>query len=157
MNSEKAVQHFYDWELKGVPFRIELGEKELKSKKLILFTRDTRKKENVSMSALKTIKKLGKEYDSRLLKKADSFMNGKIVNCKTKDELKKAVRNGKIARVNFCSVEKQGIACADIVEKEIGADVRGTLANKNEKPPANSKCIICNRPANEIVYIGKSY
>ena len=84
-------------------------------------------------------------------------MNNKIVNCKTRDDVKKAMKDGKIARVNWCSVNTNGEKCAEYIEKEIGAEVRGTLANKNEKPTSNSKCIICNKPAKEIVYIGKSY
>jgi len=154
---KRPGEKFYEWELKGVPFRIELGEKELKAKKILLSTRDTGKKELVPETKISQIQKLGEQYDERLKAKADHFMDGKTVNCKTKEELKKAVKNHKIARVNFCSVEKPGTRCAEIIEKEVGADVRGTMANKNEKPKAGEKCIICNKPAKEIVYIGKSY
>jgi len=148
-------EKFYEWELKGVPFRIEFGEKELKERKIVLFVRDTKKKERILISKIKDITKMGKEYDSRLLKNADRFLEGKIVKCKTKEELKKAMANKKIAKVNFCSVEKEGIKCANIVEKEIGATIRGTMANKDEKPDGN--CIICGKKAHEVVYIGKSY
>ncbi|MCH7902836.1 hypothetical protein IIC68_03725 [archaeon] len=82
-------------------------------------------------------------------------MKDRIINSKTKEEVKKAVKNGNVARVNFCSVEKPGEKCAKYVEKQLNADVRGTLANREEK--SSGKCIICNKPANEIVYIGKSY
>ncbi len=154
---KRPGEKFYEWELKGVPFRLELGEKELKEKKVLLFTRDTEKKEHISIAKLSELSKLGEQYDQRLKAKADHFMDGKTVNCKTKEELKKAIKNHKIARVNFCSVEKSGNACAEIVEKDIGADVRGTMANKNEKPSKSDKCIICGKPAKEIVYVGKSY
>jgi prolyl-tRNA synthetase len=152
---KRPGEKYYEWELKGVPFRIELGEKEIKDKKLVLFTRDIRKKDLVLFSKIQEIKRLGEEYDSRLLKKADGFMKDKITNCKTKSEIKKAIEGKKIARINFCSVEKDGIKCAEIVEKEINADIRGTLANKNEKP--NGNCVICGKKAHEVVYIGRSY
>jgi len=143
---------FNEWELKGVPFRLEIGEKELNQKKIMLFTRDTGKKQLVKNINLK---KLGEDFDKRILNKADNFMKGKIINCKTNIELKKAMKDGKIARVNFCSINKQGEKCAEKIEKELSAEVRGTLANKNEKPSGN--CIICNKKATEVVYIAKSY
>lgn len=155
-DSEKRPGEKYnEWELKGVPFRLEIGEQELKSKKLTLFTRDTGKKEKITISKLSILKKLGEQFDKRLKEKAENFLKGKIVNCKTKAEIKEAIKNKKIARVNFCSLEKQGEKCAEYIEKEVGADVRGTLANKNEKP--TGPCIICGKQAEFVVYIGKSY
>ncbi|MCX6749341.1 MAG: proline--tRNA ligase [Candidatus Pacearchaeota archaeon] len=146
---------FHEWELKGVPFRIEIGEKELKAKTLTLFIRDTGKKEIISLKKFPDLKKLGEQFDERLRKNAEKMMEGRIVNCKTAVEIKKAVDNSKIAKVNWCSLEEAGIKCAESVEKSTGAEIRGTLANKNEKPLG--KCIICGKKANEVVYIGKSY
>ena len=146
---------FHEWELKGVPFRIEVGEKELRGKKFTLFTRDTGKKISASLIKLNSIRKLGELYDKRLKAKADNYMKGKIVKCKTRENIKRAIEEGKIARVNFCSVGKDGEKCAEYVEKEIGAEVRGTLADKNEKP--SGKCVICNTLANAVVYVAKSY
>ncbi len=157
-DSEKRPgEKFHEWELKGVPFRLEIGEKEMKAKSLTIFIRDIEKKEKLSAQSLSKIKEFGKEYDKRLVKKADKLMENKVINCKTKDDIKKVLKEGKMARVNFCSVDKAGEKCAEHIEKEIGAEVRGTLAGKNEKPSSNSKCVVCNKPAKEVVYIGKSY
>ncbi len=155
-SSEKRPgEKYHDWELKGVPFRIEIGEKEIKSKKVTLFTRDTGEKQDLAIKDIAKIKKLGEDFDARIKDKADKFMKGKIINCKTKQEVKNAIKNGKIARVNFCSVDNEGKKCAEYVEKEISAEVRGTMANKKEK--AQGKCIICGKQAKEIVYIAKAY
>ena len=146
---------FNEWVLKGVPFRIELGEKELKNKTLTLFARDTKKKESISVKDLKNLKKLGEDFDERLRKKADAFANSKLVKCKTKEQLKKALNEGNVARVEWCSTDNLGVKCAEQAEKLFSADVRGTMANKKEKP--EGKCIICGKKANEVVYIGRSY
>jgi prolyl-tRNA synthetase len=148
---------FNEWELKGVPFRIEIGEKEMKSKKITLFTRNTGKRETFPIRSISKIGKLGEEFDSKLKTKAEEFTNSRIVNCKTKSELSKAIKEGKVGRVNFCSTDKEGEKCAAYIEKNIGADVRGTLANKNETPGKTAKCVVCGNKAKEIVYIGKSY
>jgi len=146
---------FNEWELKGIPFRIEIGEKEVKDKKLTLYSRLTNKKESLSLKNLAKIKELGQEFDKNLKQKADKFMQGKIVSCKTKEDLKKALTTGKIVKTNFCSVESKGEKCAEYIEKNFQAEVRGTYANKKEK--STGKCVICNTPSKEIVYIGKSY
>ncbi len=154
-SEKRPGEKYNEYELKGVPFRLEIGEQELKNKSLTLFTRDSGKKEKINITQLSKLTKLGQDYDKRLLKKADNFTKGKITNCKTKQELKKTINSGKIARVNFCSTDVQGEKCAEIIEKQINAEVRGTLASKNEK--ATGKCIICNKKADVVVYVGKSY
>ncbi len=152
---KRPGEKFYEWELKGVPLRIEVGEKEFKKKKITLFTRDTSKKEYLNSSSLSRLKSLGQDFDQRLMKRADGFMKGKIAEGKTKDEIKKALNSGKIVRADFCSVESSGLQCAEHIEKDFNASVRGVLANKSEKP--KGKCIICNKKATSVVYIAKSY
>ena len=152
---KRPGEKYYEWELKGVPFRIEIGEQEIKNKKLTLFTRDTGKKQALKINDVAKFKKFGEEFDKRLRGKADEFLKKRIVNCKTKQEMKKTIEGGKIAKVNFCSIEKQGEKCAEAIEKELHAEVRGILANKKEKP--SGKCVICNKQAKEVVYIGRSY
>ncbi len=154
-SEKRPGEKYYEWELKGVPFRLEIGEKEFKENKLTLFIRDTEKKQKISLNQLLKIKKLGEEFDKRLKEKADKFMKNKIINCKTKQEIKTAIKNKKIVRTNLCSIEKDGEKCAEYVEKEINAEIKGVMVNKKEK--ATGKCVICNKPAKEVVYIGKSY
>ncbi len=155
-DSEKRPgEKYHIWELKGVPFRIEIGEKELNSKKVTLYTRDLGKKEFLKTKEISKLKKLGKIFDERIKEKAEEIMNGRILNAKTKEELKKIIKNKKIARINFCSTKESGEKCAQIIEKEINAEIRGNLANKKEK--ATGKCIICGKSAKEVVYVGKSY
>ena len=154
--SEKRPGEKYNhWELRGVPFRIEIGEKELKNKKITISIRDNPKKETLSIKNISKIKELGDEFDIKLKGKAEKFMKGRIINSNTKQEIKDTVENKKVARVNFCSIDKEGEKCAEIIEKEINAEIRGTLANKKEKPVG--KCIVCGKPAKEVVYIGRSY
>jgi prolyl-tRNA synthetase len=143
------------WELKGVPFRIEFGEKELEKDEFILFTRDTKKKDKLKLKDLNKISKLGKEFDDRLREKADKFMHSRIVSCSTKKEIKDVLSEGKLARISFCSTDKPGFKCAEVIEKEFSADVRGTLANKDER--ATGKCLFCGKPATKVVYVGRSY
>jgi len=90
-----------------------------------------------------------------LIKKADKIFEGRIRNVKNISEMKKAIQEGAIAKCNFCSVEKDGEKCAEIIEKQIGAEVRGTRLDEKQNP--SGKCVICGKPAKHIVYIAKSY
>jgi len=153
---KRPGEKFNYWEMKGVPIRIDLGEKDLKKKKITLFRRDLDKKELVNeKDVLKRIKKISKEVTKNLKEKAQKLFRGKIKDVKTKKEIKKIIEEGGIARCNFCSVKKEGESCAEIIEKRMDAEVRGTSLNEKEK--AKGKCIICGKPATEIVYIAKAY
>jgi len=154
-SEKRPGEKYYEWELKGVPFRLEIGEKEIKNKKVILFIRDSKEKESLSMKDIPKLKEFGRKFDERLRKKAEKLLNEKIINCKTKDQIKKAIKEGKIAKISWCSLDKRGIKCAEYIEKEINAEVRGTIANKKEKP--TGKCIICDKSSKEVVYVAKSY
>jgi len=155
-NSEKSPgEKYHIWEMKGVPLRIEIGEKELVDKEVTIFTRDTGKKEKIKLTQISKLKIALEEYEKRIFSKVDKMMQNKIKNCSNKKEIKETLNDKKIARVNWCSVEESGNSCARIIEKEFGAEVRGTIANKKEKP--EERCIICGKPAKEIVYIGRSY
>jgi len=154
-SEKRPGEKYHEWELRGVPFRLEVGEKELKNKKLTLFVRDTKEKKVIGIKDISKLKKYGEDFDKRLKAKAEKFLKSRIINCKTKQEIKEIIKKKKIARVNFCSIENQGEKCAEYVEKEINAEIRGILANKKEK--ATGKCVICGKPAGEVVYVGKSY
>jgi hypothetical protein len=104
---------------------------------------------------LSDLKEYGKKFDKKLREKAGKFIKDSIVYCKNKEEIRIALKNKKIVKANFCSVGKEGEKCAEHIEKEINAEVRGTLASKKELPKGN--CVICNGSAKEVVYIGRSY
>lgn len=146
---------FYFWEMKGIPLRIDLGKKELEKKELTIFRRDLNKKETIKEAHLiDYIDKTSKEYDKNLQKKADSIFNDRILDVNSKQILKTAVEAGKIARCNFCSTEMDGASCAEIIEKEIQATVRG---KKFEQEKASGKCVICGKKAKDVVYVARQY
>jgi prolyl-tRNA synthetase len=142
--------------MKGVPVRIDIGLKDLSSKKLTVFRRDLNKKELINeKDIISHVKKIAAECGNNLRKEADKLFNGRIKNAKNAKEIQKIIENGGIARVGFCSVEKDGEKCAEVIEKEVGAEVRGTRLDEKQKP--SGKCAICGKKARHIVYIARSY
>ena len=156
-NSDKRPgEKFNHWEMKGIPIRIDLGLKDIKENKITIFRRDLNKKEVVpEKDAIKTIEKISKEFTKNLIKEADKVFKGRIKEAKNINELKIIIKEGTIVKCNFCSVEKDGTHCAEVIEKETGTEVRGTRLDEKSKP--SGKCVICNKPAKHIVYVAKSY
>jgi prolyl-tRNA synthetase len=157
LSEKSAGEKFNYWEMKGVPIRIDLGFKDIENKKITLFRRDINQKQIIEEKDLEeNIKAISKEYDNNLIKSADSLFDSRIKDAKSKEEISKIIDSGAIARVNFCSVEKESEKCAEVIEKEISAQVRGTMLER-EKPFGNKKCAICGKNAKEVVYIAKQY
>jgi prolyl-tRNA synthetase len=152
---KRPGEKFFYWEMKGVPFRIEVGEKELDSKEITVFVRDIKEKVKISSNYSETIKKMGTEYDLRLKKKADEFFDNRLVECKTQEEIKNALDKGKLAKFPLCSVDFDGEKCAEVLEKNFDGEVRGSLGNKQEK--VSGKCPFCGKDAKIVVYAGRSY
>ena len=154
----RTGEKFYFWEMKGVPLRIELGKREIKNKELTIYRRDTDEKIKIKEAKLiEEIKKLAEQYDKNLIKKADSLFKNRTVDISKREDLKTALEAGKIARCGFCSTDKESVKCAEIIEKEFLATVRGTKLKKEAPSEKTSKCIICQKRAKEVVYIARQY
>lgn len=148
-------EKFNYWEMKGVPIRIDFGINEMNKKQLTVFRRDLDKKEIINeKDIMEYIIKVSKESGKNLTKKADKMLYKKTKQTKNITEIKKAITDGAIARCNFCSVDKNGEKCAEIIEKESGAKIRGSKLIE-EKP--KGECVICNKKATKVVYIAKEY
>ncbi len=90
---------FHEWELKGVPVRVELGPKDLVAGVATLVRRDTSAKEQVKLADVKArVAALLSEMQSSLLEKQRKRLSSCIVDVSSLDELKKAIADGKVGR-----------------------------------------------------------
>ncbi len=150
---------FNEWELKGVPIRLEIGPNEVRKKEVTLVKRTDGKKlkiklKNISKEIRKTADLLNKKIESNAIK----YFKGKIKKSNNLDETIKLLKNHVgFIKVPFCSIEMDGEKCAEILKEASGGDVCGILYPKEEKLKRNEKCIVCNKKAKHIVYIAKSY
>jgi prolyl-tRNA synthetase len=141
---------FNEWELKGVPLRIEIGPKDIENHKISLVRRDflervTINEDKLEEFILETLDSIG----FQLLKRAQELMI--IKDAKDYKDLKKKIKAGGFIRIPFCMKEK----CAKKLKNKTTAEVRGTLFGKREK--AKGKCAICGKKAKEMVYVAKAY
>jgi prolyl-tRNA synthetase len=145
-------EKFYYWELLGVPIRIEIGPSEVKERTVTLVRRDNLNRKNVSIENLQCeINSLFNELDNNLRAKSKKILEDLIENCFKVDDVKNALFQKKIARVEWCGNEK----CAEFLKNEVGGEIRGTRVDIIEN--ANGKCIVCGKESKEIVYVARAY
>ncbi|MEM4634107.1 MAG: proline--tRNA ligase [Candidatus Anstonellaceae archaeon] len=144
------------WEMKGVPFRIEIGIQEAETGQLTVARRDTRTKSEVSMEGLADyLKSEGRKQLEDLKAKAYQEFRSRLSKAHSMEELKAELEKGKLVAVPFCSTKMEGKKCAEAVKAQTSGDIRGTRYDNPEKPQGN--CIACERKAEVIVYVAKQY
>ncbi|MCK4730584.1 MAG: proline--tRNA ligase [Candidatus Aenigmarchaeota archaeon] len=154
-NRDKGVgSKFYDWELKGVPVRFDIGGNETDKKEVCLFRRDKREKSFIKLEEItENIKIIEKEIEENLKKTASKNFETAMSETETTEELKEKVKEG-FVKIPFCSRATDGENCAEKI-KDI-CEIAGTLYPE-ENPPENKKCIVCGKEAKVWVYACRSY
>jgi prolyl-tRNA synthetase len=155
-SDESAGNKFYHWELKGVPIRIEIGPRDIENQQVIAVKRHDGKKFVIKEENLKEkIDEIAQNYTKEIKEKSLIDFESQVELAYEKDAAIEAINNGKIVCCGFCSIEMEAINCAEIVEKEIGGEVRGKRVDEEKHEFAT--CLICGKPAGCTVYIAKSY
>jgi len=143
---------FNEWELKGVPVRIEIGPKDIEKNQVVLARRDTGEKISVKTKNLeKEIEKNLENIQNNLFERARKFMDEHIKKPKNYEELKKVIE-GNWALTPWCGKT----ACEEKLKEETSAKIITIPFDLNEKP-VKEKCIICGESAKYMVYVAKSY
>ncbi len=149
---------FNHWEMKGVPIRIEIGEREVKENKVTLALRTRKGRESVSLEdLLSVLPEKGRVVSDDLRREADEKLANAIHDVETMDQLKEVLEKGGLARAPLCSIEMDGKECSDWIKHETHGDIRGIRFGVDEKPKEGQKCIWCGKPAKHLVYIARQY
>lgn len=143
---------FAEYEMKGVPLRIEIGPRDIADNKCVIVRRDNREKSFVSIDNLVSEAKLGLENLTKaLFEKALLHREERTYSATTLEELVKtaAEKNGYI-KAMWCG----DLEC-EMKLKEV-ADVTSRCMPFDSEPIAD-KCVCCGREAKKLVYWGKAY
>ncbi|MEM1565829.1 MAG: proline--tRNA ligase [Candidatus Bathyarchaeia archaeon] len=143
---------FNDWELKGVPVRVEIGPRDVANGQVTLARRDTFEKMVVKDDELvETVKKLLDDIQRNLFNRAKRFLEDHVTTVKTYDEFKEALRTkGGFIKASWCGSQE----CELKIKEETGATIR-LIPFEKEAPVSN--CIYCGGEAKELVYFARSY
>ncbi|MEM1946290.1 MAG: proline--tRNA ligase [Candidatus Caldarchaeum sp.] len=145
-------EKFYYWEKMGVPVRLEAGPREVAENRVTVFRRDTLEKNSVDVEGLETyLVKLLDEIDRNLSDKSWRIMRQMISDASTVEEVKNIISERRIARVAWCGSTE----CAMRLKEAAGGELRGSRFDEVEVP--TGACIVCQQPAQEVVYYARAY
>ncbi len=143
---------FNEWELKGVPLRIEFGPRDLQAKQAVLVRRDTGTKRTVVIATLGAeVEKELAEIQSNLFARAKESLEAHTHNADSLEQLIRLIdEKGGIVRVAWCGKK----SCEDRMKDQAG----GKIVNipLDQKPP-KAKCVSCGEKAEVLVNFAKSY
>jgi prolyl-tRNA synthetase len=144
---------FNDWELRGVPLRIEVGPKDVEKGIFAMARRDIPGRDGKTFvpqeGAAKTVSDMLDQIQAGIYQKALNFRKDHIFDPKSYDELKEVMGTG-WAYSWWCG----DAAC----EAKVKEDTKATTRNiPLEQEGGTGKCIVCGKPAHEKVYFARAY
>ena len=140
---------FNEWEMKGVPLRIELGPRDIESGKMLCARRDTFEKTEVSLeNAADSVKALLKEIQKNLLEKARERRDSKIVYADDMAGILQGVEGGNFVKAGWCGCR----ACEDKIKEETGATARVFAEGESAET-----CAVCGKKAEHMIIYARAY
>jgi len=157
---------FNQWELKGVPLRLEIGKKEVKGKSVTIANRLTRQKQTISLDQLSAF--LNRELDTfqnELFARANQFLKSHTSTAATYAEFKTILKENRGFIWAFwcenpnCEAKIKAETKATTRLLPLGASDAPLDASKEKGSPAESagKCIYCKKPASHRWLFAQSY
>ncbi|XP_060610231.2 bifunctional glutamate/proline--tRNA ligase isoform X6 [Anolis sagrei] len=158
---------FNHWELKGVPIRLEVGPRDMKSNQFVAVRRDTGEKMTFAENeAVDQLRRILEEIHTNLFNRAAEDLKSHMVVANTMEEFQKELDSGKIVQIPFCGE----IECEDWIKKttardqdlEPGAPSMGAKSlcipfNPLRELQNGAKCVCGKNPAKFYTLFGRSY
>ncbi len=152
-SDNSAGWKFAEYEMKGVPLRLELGPKDIEKNACVLVRRDNRQKYVVSLDSLETeIENLLNEIGQALYDKAAQNIENRTYRCTTIDEIKQSLKEhgDGFVKAMWCGSEE----CEDKVKELTGVGSRCIPFDQEE---LSDKCVCCGKKAWKMVVWGNAY
>ncbi|XP_032538065.1 bifunctional glutamate/proline--tRNA ligase isoform X4 [Chiroxiphia lanceolata] len=158
---------FNHWELKGVPVRVEVGPRDMKSQQFVAVRRDTGQKLTLSEhEAEDKLKQILEEIHANLYSRASEDLRSHMVVANNMEDFQKELDSGKIVQIPFCGE----VECEDWIKKttardqdlEPGAPSMGAKSLCIPFQPLRElqrgeRCVCGKNPAKFYTLFGRSY
>ncbi|EAR63987.1 prolyl-tRNA synthetase [Bacillus sp. NRRL B-14911] len=151
-SDKKPGWKFNEYEMKGIPLRLEAGPKDIENNQVVLVRRDTGEKLFVQAEgAEQAIAGLLEDIQSGLLEKARDLREQKTENAAGMGEFKQALKDNQgFIKAMWCGRRE----CEDRIKEETGATSR---CIPFEQEHISDVCVCCGNKAEELVYWAKAY
>ena len=143
---------FNDWEMRGIPVRIEIGPKDIENGVAVLVRRDNGEKETVELTNLKTrLGELLEEIQTSMFKACEEIREKRTTVAYTLDEIAKNLEeNQGYVKTMWCG----DVACENKVKEVTGAPSRCMPFNQEH---IADTCPICGKKAEKMIVWGRQY
>ena len=140
---------FNEYEMKGVPLRLEIGPRDIENRVATAVRRDTHEKVQLNLDNIKVeVENLLKDIQANMLKMAEENFNNAIVETNNYDEMVNSVNDKKVVLAYHCG----NADCEDEIKQNTTIKTRVIHSYDD-----NHKCIYCSKPSRYRVYFGKQY
>lgn len=140
---------FNEWEMKGVPVRIELGPRDIEAGKMLCARRDTLEKTEMSLdNAVEGIKTLLADVQKGLLEKARKRRDERIVYADDMAGILAGVEAGNFVKAGWCGCR----ACEDKIKEETAATARVFAEDETKET-----CAVCGKKAEHVIVFARAY
>jgi prolyl-tRNA synthetase len=145
---------FNEWEMKGVPLRIEIGPRDIENNAAMLVRRDTFEKESTSLDGIaQTVTQKLDEIQTNMLETARKHRDAHITPASDYDGIKHAVDELEgFAYAPWCGER----SCEETVKDETGITTR-CMPFDTQQEAQGQTCACCGKPATRMVYWAKAY
>lgn len=140
---------FNEWEMKGVPVRIEVGPRDIENGKMTVMRRDTLEKYEYALGDTESIKELLKTVQKDMLESARARMNERIKCADSVDGILEAVENKNFVKAAWCGCRE----CEDKIKEKTQASARVMT----EECAEGKTCAVCGKKAKNIVIFARAY
>lgn len=143
---------FAEYEMKGVPLRVEIGPKDIEAGQCVIASRWNGEKVTVGLDELEAAvaEKLQEAHDGMYKRALENQLN-RTYSCTSTDEIIKALEKGDgFIKAMWCGDE----ACEDAVKEKTGV---GSRCIPFEQEQISDVCVCCGKPAKHMVCWGKAY
>ena len=143
---------FSEYEMRGIPVRIEIGPKDIEKNQAVLVSRTDREKTFVSLDNIEEeLEKLMDKIQKQMYDAALASRESKTSSAATYEEFKKIIdEKGGFVKAMWCGDE----ACELKIKDDTTATSR---CIPFEQEQISDKCVCCGKPAKHMVYWGKAY
>ena len=142
---------FNEWEMKGVPLRLEIGPRDMANNTVVLARRDNKKKIEIDQSSVgEEVSKLLDEIQSELFNQAEKFRNENTRCVSDYNDFKKTMKKGGFVRCGWDGLESTELK----IKEETSATIRCIPFDEKTE---NLKCILTGVPAKHEVIFAKAY
>jgi prolyl-tRNA synthetase len=142
---------FNDWEMRGVPIRLEIGPRDVAAKAAVMVKRTGGGKATVSWDEIaQAVRAALDEVQRAYFSAAKAFLDAHTMEAATLEQLEEAIRDRRgFVRTGWCQAQ----ACEDLIRERTGASPR--VIPLDDEPDGD--CLACGRPSTATVYYARAY